>query len=414
MTRLFSVILLVTTTAPAWSQPMSRPSDRASRMRRAEMMRSGYLPDEEFDRPTDEVFAEFLKEDDRRLLDVQLQVLRYKTLSNDHVDQLIKATELESSESKRVYLWVALYNAQSSTAREFLLKTLTAQADPGMLLAFLQTLRVVHAAEVPLLTQLYEQHPSELVRDEIVRFATRSDRFVDGRRDEPEHLQLPARAALLGWLLRHAHTPLHRAQVVASYHRVAGWGPASLQEIRDYLEQEKSAEARRVVYESLLRMPSEELATMLLLRETDAQVQLAGLKVIRAQMDDREASAPADDPGAGSFAYLVKPLKEAVSAAQTSEEVKAQIRPLLDRLRKRAVESTVQSARRLATSLSNMPPEHRERQIQMLRHMRGRDIGRTIESLKRQYGELPEEDELRQRLLEAQEELDKAIDSLSS
>jgi hypothetical protein len=403
------------------AQPATRPVSRELRLHDYEMARvGGWLPKEETARPAAEVLAEFLKEDDRRMLDGLVEILRNKILSGDQVQELIAAAEKEPAEGKRIYLWVALYHAQSSVARQYLEKTLTAATDTGMAIQFLESLRSFRASEAPLLTSLYEHHPSELVQDEIVRFATTLRRNPGGMHEESVYGEMPARAVLLGWLLRHARTPQHRGRVVSSYYQMAGFGPTAIQELRDYFEQEPSAEARKIAYQALLRgFSGEEILRTLLLREKDTEVQLAGLKAYRDATAPRAEFTPNPERLMAAPDNVVRILREAL-ASDLAPAVKTEVQTLIDAYRKHAVMLAIAEQQRRvdqdvyarADYYESLPSDARARRLETLQRDSVVNIDGVVRSLTQRYGSLPEEQELRTKLAPLQTQQREAVEAL--
>ena len=380
-TYTLATLLILASSLPAVAQkPASRPSREQYMMR---MRYDGRFTEEDLARPALEIVQEFLQTDDRRLLDMQVRLLRRKVLKAEQIDQIIKAAENPAAESQRVYCWQVLLDSGAPTAHAFLEKTFAQKTDEGMVLQFLQQAEIANVSSVPLVIRLFETQHSDLVRAEIIRTATGTPRPPMDSGGYNEGMRLEAvRTTLLSGLLQHAGTDEEKEQLLTGRSMSA----AIADDARAALGSIKSAETRARIYKHFLRYPQEPWFSFLLTDEKDPQIQA---DVIRRVREDLELGV---DRGMGGEI----PASLRAAAANAAPPVKAETQKLMEVLRKRAIEQMFARLKQTAAyRVEDMPPGGMN--PRMLRPVEA-EVEDNVQRLKMQYGALPEEAQLRARL----------------
>jgi hypothetical protein len=365
-----------------------RPSTRPSREQMMMRMRyEGRLSEEELVRPVSDVVQELLQSDDRRILDMLVHLLRRKVVSNEQIATIIKAAEDPDSSAKRPYFWQVLFDSGSPSAYAYLEKSFSQKNDEGAVLEFLQEVGLTNVSSVPLIIKLFETQPSEMIRGQIIKLTSANrqrsmDEYADQQRTET------ARATLLSWLLQHADSDAQKEKLLTG-------NPVSLAIADDALValgSIKSPETRTLIYKRLLRYPQEPWLSHLLANEKDPQVQVAVIRGIREAM---ELGTERGMGGMGGMGGEMPPSLRA-AARNAPPAVKTEIQQLLEVARKRSIEQVVAGLKQSAM-YRNREMGVRSMDPRLQRPVEA-EVDDTIQRLKMQYGDLPEEAQIRQRL----------------
>jgi hypothetical protein len=266
----------------------------------------------------------------------------------------------------------------------------------------------MRVTEVPMLTRIYQSTPTELIRIEILNIALGVERQRFHDRDE--EVRSPqadaARGSLLGWLLRHPASDADKERLLSLGLQRLMFAPTFREDVQSFLINEKSAKIRTTAYSMIFRYMGHEFFSFMLENEKDPVVQLAVLTELDKKMqegDERSALRPE---------YLVKSIRDGLEK-QIPETTRQQLVKLLDTMRRKAMDNTIQQYHRQTEQLSflsKQDPSQLERNLKT--RGGGLDVDGTIKRLKTQYGELPDEDKFRANLTDVQAQYKKRLEEI--
>jgi hypothetical protein len=346
----------------------------------------------EFARPTPEVIQELLASDDKQLIEVLSQVLASRALAEGQVARIIEAAKVDRLEVRRQCLWQVLYASRSPAAGEYLATVMNAGSDPGVVLAFLRSVRALDVARVPFLATLYGAHPSAEVKEATLRLVTDPGILRHGRGNEA------GREALAERIFRHAHSDRHRAAALRAVYARAGVNRKGRAMVEELLREETTSGLRQEVYRMVLERSPERWIVRLLREERGEEVRLSGLRTYVQKMTKHPK------PYRSYSNDMIAALRLA-GTNDPSTKVRAAAKNALTLLQKNASDQLLGEFRkrlshveRLAALSARREPALRERQQyeSMLRLLESETyVERELGRLRSKFGVLPEEDQLR-------------------
>lgn len=286
----------------------------------------------------DDLVSHYLEQHNRTALETDVDLLAKQTLSTEQIERIIEADKTETDPARRLVHWRVLHEAQSPIGHKYLKETLVA-ADLGQAIAFVQSLRFLRGQDIPLLTSLYEQSESDLLRNALASIAQADPRKLNGSRllliqaspytpysrndiyDKKYHEfeDLAEKAIFLyqQWLVENATNNEHRRAVYTS---VSPYDHISF--LHHGLRREKDADVRRTIYEVLVdRSPGGELLHLLDSDESES-TKLACMKLSLLQIRSYKASRGEPPHYIGGLAEI---LQEMTLDSPALEDIKAKL-----------------------------------------------------------------------------------------
>jgi hypothetical protein len=156
----------------------------------------------------DEHLKKLTESSEREVLEKAVQALSALTLEHSHVEKLIKAARKDTSDARRLFLWRAIFDAESSAGRTYLQEALT-KADDGIVVEFVSRIKWIRVGDLPLLMAVHKAAKSELVRHAINRLRSKPHNLARNR-------DLPAEMALMV-------PDLKQARMSANEKNAAAW-----------------------------------------------------------------------------------------------------------------------------------------------------------------------------------------------
>jgi len=347
---------------------------------------------QEFERPVDEVIDELLTTTDRRVLDMLGQVLAQKTLDEPRINRIIRTAQTETSEPRLLVLWRVLFDSQSPAGLKVLEAALLSGDNESSTLAFLQTIKTAGSAHIPLLSRIYDQHPSPLVQDAVVQLA------VARPYGDRVKIEEPAQELLMLWIIRQAKNDDHKLDALRASTGRAGANAWGMRIIDEMLDSDASPRVRKALYAIAIRRAEATYLRRMLTTEKDEEVMLAGLSALEDSLREGTDRLSRWQEG------IVGRLREAASM-DLPPRVQEILEGMLATLRKHAIaetlrehESWLQWARSAALRPNELRP-YLEARFKTLESHNPVDV--TISRLKQMFGDLPEEADLRKRLDES-------------
>ncbi|MFC2172766.1 hypothetical protein ACFLU6_09060 [Acidobacteriota bacterium] len=377
------------------TEPVASPgeADRIRSRRIAEYRRTRFAPtgQGEFARPADELITELVETDDRKLLEMLVEVLRRKTLTRPQIERLIEEIRNDDSEPHRNFLLQVLFTSQDERAKEYLLSALGSDTDPSLVLQLFQSMEGVQMSEVPLVTHLYKSHPSPEVKDVIVRLA------VQGHYSSGE---MEGRDQLIDFILDNTTSDEHTIMCLDNLYRRAGTNERGRRKLQEAADKEASPTVKIAIYRIGMGRRADEWLTRLLRSNESEKVRLAGLDEFCRLVEEK-----------GGYATRVqdKPLALLRHATSTdpSPEVRKKAGVIVDLMRKRAVRDVMERMRgserafqHQIESLKSQKGLMEEKQLQYALLSLLQDLGSSrrsydpVAGLKRRFGDVPEAAEI--------------------
>ncbi len=340
----------------------------------------------EYDRPSGEVIDELLSSSDPHVRDLCVDVLSRKTLDDEQVGRLIQAAKAERAGRQRVRLWRVLDESRSEAGRRFLRETLLDEVDEGLVVQFVHSIRMLRSAQTPLLTALYEKHPSPLVKDAMLLVVIKLQKPSEHR------LSNPARDLLLRWIVKNTTNGEHLVEALG-YARVLRL--VGLKETWDALERDISPRAKKKLYKMALKCNSTDFLIHLLNHEKDEEFRLAGLSML-----DEHIRYTLQGPPAPAPRRLVQALGESKSAA-VSPAARTALDDMLTCVRQRAIENAIEKHRgmmaRLRGAVGDVGSADESRML-LNRYEQGLGADHVLTKLRREFVDLPEEEAIKTRV----------------
>ncbi len=346
----------------------------------------------EHSRPIDEVISELLSTNDRRIQKMLVEVISCKTLTDEQVQSIIVSAKTSRSESHLITLWQALWVSGSSRARTYLDTVINKNTEEGIVVEFLQPITGIDMRDAAFLTTLYSEHPSALVKDCIIQFA--SPKFY-GRNDE-------AQMKLIKTIMQISTNDEHKLAVLWSVYPRAGINTRGNSMVTEALKNEDSPALRKAIYEKVIQHSPEKWIGSLLHNQEPEETRLAGLLVFKkAVLGNRIRPR--------SFDRDILSVLLRIAEHDSSEKVKLVAEEIVDEIRKKEINEFINRQRQMLVQIKSLVEGYKEKgeidekiksQLERMNNPAFLELrtSQAIEGLKIKYGKLPEEDELKSEL----------------
>ena len=283
-------------------------------------------------------------------------------LEKVHVQRLIDAAEVDSSDARKMYLWQAIRLSRSRLGRQYLEKALLEDADAAARLKFVGSVTWVDVEDVPLLSHLYSKAKDGGVRRAILDLATRSSRdFLRSRQRVPREkimeMMNRAQSALDLLAERIVEDPANDDDlnmILSAVNGRAGVNRLGRKLLREAWARAKTEE-RKI---RLLKIAAEDAKDMLgagLQPDEPEAVKLAALKGLKQMMEEESSDY-----------RLRRLLPTLLEIRKSSPALQEEIAPLLGSFRRTEVEKLSAEIEKLPRDLEqlkrriNDPPKGKE------------------------------------------------------
>jgi len=200
-----------------------------------------------------------------------VEVISHKNSTNEQVQKLIASAKEDHSESKCIALWHVLRTSGSSGAQSYLNTVINKDTEKMTVLKFLQPITNINIGDVTLLTSLYSEHPSALVKDHIIEISI--DKIYN-RRNE---VQLK----LIESIIQVSNNDEHKLALLTSVCRGSGINRRGNSIVKQILKNETSCVLRKTMYEKLIQYKPKMWVEVLLENQEPEEITLAGLLVFK-------------------------------------------------------------------------------------------------------------------------------------